>query len=84
MRFDYERDSDVHTYVWDRADMGKLLGMIMRPMKPWCRFYPVAGGGLESWEPGTGTSVAARADSTGDAVVFTLSREDGPVMARRP
>lgn len=81
VRFDYERDSELRTYVWSRED-GRLLGITTRMMDTGCRFYPVAGGRFQSWEPSTGASVPARFESGGKPALV-LEREGGAVVARR-
>jgi len=83
VRFRYEHDSILRTYVWERGGKQELLGMTPRRMDPTCRFYPVAGGKFQSWEPAFGTSVSARFDFVPDAAVFVVERDAGSVMAKR-
>jgi len=52
-------------------------------MEPTARFYPIEGGGFQSWNPTTGASVRARLTDSGDAASFVLSRGPGEVVARR-
>jgi CubicO group peptidase (beta-lactamase class C family) len=83
VRYRYEREPILRTYVWSRGDETNLLGVTTRHMDPACRFFPVEGGGFQSWEPSTGASVAARLiENAGDAS-FILKRGSGDVAAQR-
>jgi len=46
VRFRYERESILRTYVWSRDEERSLLGVTTRHMEASCQFYPVAGGGF--------------------------------------
>jgi CubicO group peptidase (beta-lactamase class C family) len=83
VRFNYERGEILRTYVWERGETSKLLGITTRRMDPGCRFFPVEGGHFQSWEPATGASVSARLDKTPDGAAFVLLRTAGEVIARR-
>ena len=83
VRFLYERGDILRTYVWERGETSKLLGITTRRMDPGCRFFPVEGGQFQSWEPATGASVTARLSKTPDGATFVLLRAAGEVVARR-
>lgn len=83
VRFRYEREPILRTYVWSRGDETNLLGITTRHMDPACRFFPVEGGGFQSWEPSTGESVAAKFDDNSSGAAFILMRVAGEVEARR-
>jgi CubicO group peptidase (beta-lactamase class C family) len=83
VQFRYEREPILRTYVWSRGDETNLLGITTRHMDPSCRFFPVEGGGFQSWEPSTGESVAAKFDDNSSGAAFILMRVAGEVEARR-
>ena len=79
VRYRYEREPILRTYVWSREEAGNLRGVTTRRMNPTSRFYPVEGGGFQSWDPSTGASVTAKFDGS----AFIVEREAGNVLARR-
>ena len=79
VRYRYEREPILRTYVWDIEDTSNLLGVTMRRMTASCKFYPIAGGGFQSWDPSTGASVRAQlVDGR-----FVLMRDAGEVVLAR-
>ena len=84
VRFRHERGDVTRTYAWERSEKNRLLGMIMRPVDPACRFFPVGGERLESWDAITGASIPARVGPSPRGVIeFVLSRGDREIAARR-
>ncbi len=84
VRFRYEREPILRTYVWSRGDETNLLGITTRHMDPACRFYPVEGGGFQSWDPSTGASVRGRFGEDSTGAIFVMMRASGVVAAQRP
>ena len=84
VRFQHERGDVTRAYVWERAESGRLLGMMMRPFDPVSRFFPVAPDRFESWDPSTGVSIPARFETSPDgARRLVLTRGSREIAATR-
>jgi len=83
VQFRYEREPILRTYVWSRGDETNLLGITTRHMDPSCRFFPIEGGGFQSWEPATGASVRGRFGEDSSGAIFVMMRASGAVAAKR-
>jgi hypothetical protein len=83
VRFRYEREPILRTYVWSRGEETNLLGITTRHMDPACRFYPVEGRGFQSWDPSTGASVRGRFGEDSTGAIFVMMRASGAVSAKR-
>jgi hypothetical protein len=79
VRYRYEREPILRTYVWSREEAGNLRGVTARRIDPTTRFYPVEGGGFQSWDPSTGASVTAKFEDS----AFIVERDAGNVVARQ-
>jgi len=60
VRFLFERGSENRTYVWDKTEEPRLLGMSMRGLSPRLRFVPVGESAFASWDGGISPSKPLR------------------------
>lgn len=52
VRYFFERGSETRTYVWDKNEEGRLLGMSQRGLSPRLKFVPISENTFASWDGG--------------------------------